>query len=134
MIWLYAVCERLERPLPRVRGLGDRPPEGNRLRRAGRGGDASRVSARGGARAYLRRRRHAAELHQALAAYAVEVRRRPEQRGELVRASYLVEPAALEPFRAAVERLQREHRRLSLVCTGPWPAYSFAEPEWATAS
>jgi Gas vesicle synthesis protein GvpL/GvpF len=206
MIWLYAVCEQPERPLPRVRGLEDRPLEGiacgelvavatrheavpevaavdalwthERVieavqaeravvpvrfgtREPGSGSVRAALAAsrrplhealervRGrvelavralapecgsGGRAYLRRRRHAAELHQALAAYAVEARRRPEQGGELLRASYLVEPAGLEPFRVAVERLQREHPRLSLVCTGPWPAYSFAEPEWAKAS
>jgi hypothetical protein len=85
-------------------------------------------------RAYLCRRLRAAELHQALAGYAVEARRRPEHGPELLRAAYLVEPEALEPFREAVERLQREHPRVELLCTGPWPAYSFAEPEWATAS
>jgi Gas vesicle synthesis protein GvpL/GvpF len=206
MIWLYAVCERPERPLPRVRGLEDRPLEGvacgdllavatrhasvpevpavdalwthERVieaiqaeravvpvrfgtREPGVGSVRTALTAsrepllealervRGrvelavralepefgrGGRAYLRRRRHAAELHHSLAAYAVEARRRPERGGELLRASYLVEPAGLEPFRVAVERLQREHPRLELVCTGPWPAYSFAEPEWAKAS
>ena len=28
MIWLYAVCEQPERPLPRVRGLEERAVEG----------------------------------------------------------------------------------------------------------
>jgi gas vesicle protein GvpL/GvpF len=85
----------------------------------------------GGGRAYLRRRGRAAELHAKLAAYAVEARRRPERSGELLRASYLIEPSELDAFRMAIERLQGE---LTLVCTGPWPAYSFAEPEWAKAS
>jgi hypothetical protein len=58
----------------------------------------------------------------------VDARRRPERTpDELLRSAYLIEPATLEAFSGAVERLQREHPRVALVCTGPWPAYSFAE-------
>ena len=46
---------------------------------------------------------------------------------ELLRAAYLVEREAVEPFVARVRELQREHPALSLLCTGPWPPYSFAE-------
>src|SRR5262249_10563156 len=67
-----------------------------------------------GGRAYLARGRRAAELHSALAASAVEARRRPERGGELLRASYLVEPAGLERFRLAVESMQSS--RVMLVC------------------
>jgi len=201
MIWLYAVCEQPSRPLPRVRGLEDRPVEGiacgdllavgtrhldvpevaavdalwtheqvieavqaeravvpvrfgtrepgagsvraavaaaresllealdrvrGRVELAVRALEPERVS---GGREYLLRRRRAASLHEALAALAVESRRRPERGDELLRASYLVEPAELDAFRLAVERLRRPG--LELVCTGPWPAYSFTEPEWA---
>jgi hypothetical protein len=80
-------------------------------------------------RAYLRRRRQAAALHEALEPLAVAARRAPERApDELLRASYLVEQPALASFSAAVERLQREHPETALVCTGPWPAYSFVEP------
>jgi hypothetical protein len=44
---------------------------------------------------------------------------------ELLRASYLVETAAVARFRGAVERLQRAHPRVAILCTGPWPPYSF---------
>jgi hypothetical protein len=47
--------------------------------------------------------------------------------GELLRASYLVEQTAVARFRGTVERLQREHPEAALLCTGPWPAYSFME-------
>jgi Gas vesicle synthesis protein GvpL/GvpF len=78
---------------------------------------------------YLRRRREAAVLYETLEAFAVEARRAPERTAdELLRAAYLLEPPALTEFVTAVERLQRAHPRAALVCTGPWPAYSFVEP------
>jgi Gas vesicle synthesis protein GvpL/GvpF len=119
---LAASREALLAALERVRG---------RVELAVRALEPERVS---GGRAYLARRRRAAQLHEALAAYAVDARRRPEHGGELLRASYLVEPASLGAFREAVMQLQASDPRLKLVCTGPWPAYSFAEPEWAKAS
>jgi Gas vesicle synthesis protein GvpL/GvpF len=201
VIWLYAVCEQPERPLPGVSGLAGAPVEGiaegpllavaSRFERlpdepavdslwahervveavqaqravlpvrfgtrepdeAGvRAGLASRrepllaalervrgrveLAVRATAparrprdgREYLRRRRGAAELHESLASLAVAARRRPEHGpGELLRASYLVEEPQLASFRANVERLGREHPEAALLCTGPWPAYSFVE-------
>jgi hypothetical protein len=47
---------------------------------------------------------------------------------ESLRAAYLVDRAAVDGFVAAVRALQQEHRGLSILCTGPWPPYSFAEP------
>jgi hypothetical protein len=47
---------------------------------------------------------------------------------ESLRAAYLVDRAAVDGFVAAVRELQQEHRGLSILCTGPWPPYSFAEP------
>ncbi|MDX6729997.1 MAG: Gas vesicle synthesis protein GvpL/GvpF, partial [Baekduia sp.] len=41
------------------------------------------------------------------------------------RTSYLVDEPVVGRFRNAVERLQREHPEAALLCTGPWPAYSF---------
>jgi hypothetical protein len=79
-------------------------------------------------RARLRSRRSGASLHEPLAALAVAARLWPELApGELLRASYLVEQPAVAGFRSAVERLQREHPEAALLCTGPWPAYSFVE-------
>jgi hypothetical protein len=81
---------------------------------------------------YLRARlagaRTRTALHEPLAALAVAARRWPERApGELLHTSYLVDEAAVAHFRNAVERLQREHSEAALLCTGPWPAYSFVE-------
>jgi gas vesicle protein GvpL/GvpF len=46
---------------------------------------------------------------------------------EPLRAAYLVDRAHVDAFVAAVRALQREHAGLSVLCTGPWPPYSFAE-------
>jgi hypothetical protein len=67
-------------------------------------------------------------LHEPLAALAVAARCWPERaRGELLRTSYLVDEPAVAQFRSTVEWLQHEHSEAALLCTGPWPAYSFVE-------
>jgi hypothetical protein len=67
-------------------------------------------------------------LHEPLAELAVAARCWPERApGEPRRSSYLVDEPAVPDFRRAVERLQREHPEAALLCTGPWPAYSFVE-------
>jgi hypothetical protein len=69
-----------------------------------------------------------AALHEPLAALAVATRWWPERApGEPRRISYLVDEPAVDDFRSAVESLQREHPEAALLCTGPWPAYSFVE-------
>jgi hypothetical protein len=75
----------------------------------------------------LRNGRRADGLHEPLAALAAMSERRPGGGGddELLRAAYLVERPAVARFRAAVERLQRAHPDLAILCTGPWPPYSF---------
>jgi Gas vesicle synthesis protein GvpL/GvpF len=84
---------------------------------------------------YLRQRaradashdRAAGALHEPLAALSresAEARPRPP---ELFRAAYLVERDAVASFAAEVARLQTAHPGLSILCTGPWPPYSFAE-------
>jgi hypothetical protein len=73
----------------------------------------------------------AAELHDPLAARAAAATRRTPGPGELLRAAYLVDKADVASFLAAVERLRRAHPGTSLLCTGPWPAYSFAGPATA---
>jgi hypothetical protein len=69
-----------------------------------------------------------AALHEQLATLAVAERRRLG-RGprELLRASYLVERPMVGEFRALALRLQREHPDAALLCTGPWPPYSFVD-------
>jgi Gas vesicle synthesis protein GvpL/GvpF len=70
--------------------------------------------------------REAAALHEPLARLAVEVRRQSARAPEeLLRASYLIENGVLARFRATVERLQRAHPGIAILCTGPWPPYSF---------
>jgi hypothetical protein len=71
--------------------------------------------------------RAAEALHAPLAALAADACRRPPRgAGERLRGAYLVERGAVDPFRAAVQRLQASHPDMALVCTGPWPPYSFA--------
>ena len=74
-----------------------------------------------------RRTEHeATALHEPLAKLAVAVSRRAALApDELLRASYLVETANLARFRGTVERLQRAHEDVAILCTGPWPPYSF---------
>jgi hypothetical protein len=71
----------------------------------------------------------AGALHEPLAELAVEVRRQPARAPEeLLRVSYLIETPVLARFRATVERLQRAHPGIAILCTGPWPPYSFVGP------
>jgi Gas vesicle synthesis protein GvpL/GvpF len=66
----------------------------------------------------------AAPVHEALAALARDtvVRDGPD----LLRAAYLVDRDTVDAFVALVRRLQETHASLALLCTGPWPPYSFA--------
>jgi hypothetical protein len=61
------------------------------------------------------------------------VRRGGDGAPVLLTAAYLVRADGVERVREEVARLQAEHRELALVCTGPWPPYSFAEPETGAA-
>ena len=47
----------------------------------------------------------------------------------LLSAAYLVPEDGVAGFRELVERLQTAHPELGIVCTGPWPPYSFATAE-----
>jgi hypothetical protein len=47
----------------------------------------------------------------------------------LLSAAYLVPEDRVTGFRELVERLQAAHPELGIVCTGPWPPYSFATAE-----
>jgi Gas vesicle synthesis protein GvpL/GvpF len=70
--------------------------------------------------------REARSLHEPLAGLAVESSRQAARAAdELLRASYLIEEAALARFRGTVERLQSTHPDVAILCTGPWPPYSF---------
>jgi Gas vesicle synthesis protein GvpL/GvpF len=70
--------------------------------------------------------RHA--IHEPLAELSRESARRALRApSELLRSAYLVDREAVRPFADRVGRLQDAHPDLRLLCTGPWPPYSFVE-------
>jgi Gas vesicle synthesis protein GvpL/GvpF len=67
-------------------------------------------------------------IHQPLVSLAREgVRRPPSAPGELLRAAYLVDRDRVTDFTRLVAELEARHPDLRLLCTGPWPPYSFSE-------
>jgi len=125
-----AVADRREAlavALQRVRGAVELAV---RLLAEAEGGQEAEAPA-GGAD-YMQQRRAAAEvaaaIHAPLSRLARASAERPSPvRNEVLRAAYLVDREAVERFGHAVAGLQREHPRLRILCTGPWPPYSFAE-------
>jgi Gas vesicle synthesis protein GvpL/GvpF len=77
-------------------------------------------------RAKARRVEAAQLLHEPLAFLARDSVVQPGP--ELLRAAYLVDREAVDGFVSLVHRLAEVHSGLDLVCTGPWPPYSFAQP------
>jgi gas vesicle protein GvpL/GvpF len=79
---------------------------------------------------YIRAKAHRTEaarlLHEPLAYLARESVVQPGP--ELLRAAYLVDREAVEGFVGLVRRLQETHDGIRVLCTGPWPPYSFAQP------
>jgi len=69
----------------------------------------------------------AGALYEPLAALARESAQGRPRPPELFRAAYLVERGAVDSFVAEVGRLQGESPGLAVLCTGPWPPYSFAD-------
>jgi Gas vesicle synthesis protein GvpL/GvpF len=129
---LARVRGRVEIGIRAMQPLGDQPGANNST-----SAPTAHASGRDYVAAKLREgrrvEREAAALHEPLASLAVAVSRQPA-RGpdELLRVSYLIEAAMLARFRSTVERLQRAHPGTAILCTGPWPPYSFvvnaAEP------
>jgi len=70
-----------------------------------------------------RRERLVERLHEPLARLARATALRPQ--GDELNAAYLVARDDVAEFREAVARLERTPE-LTVVCTGPWPPYSFA--------
>jgi gas vesicle protein GvpL/GvpF len=67
-------------------------------------------------------------LHEPLSALArADVRGVPRPPSELLRAAYLVDRDAVATFTRLIGRLDERNRDLQLLCTGPWPPYSFAQ-------
>jgi hypothetical protein len=78
---------------------------------------------------YIRAKAHRTEaarlLHEPLAFLARESVVQPGP--ELLRAAYLVDREAVDGFVGLVRWLQETHDGLHVLCTGPWPPYSFAQ-------
>jgi hypothetical protein len=66
-------------------------------------------------------------VHEPLTALARESTRGGPRPPELLRAAYLVDRDAVDSFVAEVARLQGESPGLAVLCTGPWPPYSFVD-------
>jgi hypothetical protein len=120
-----AVTERREElaaSLDRVRGAVELAVRAHR-----RGRDEAPVAATGieYMQAKARRMEEARLLHEPLDYLARRSVLLPGP--ELLRAAYLVDRDAVDRFVALVQRLEESHPDLDVVCTGPWPPYSFAE-------
>jgi hypothetical protein len=111
--------EALARALDRVRGAVELSVRAV----AERAGEAPPESGGEYLRARVADERLARALHEPLAALARDsaILDGPEA----LRAAYLVDRGGVDVFVEAFRRLQREHSELSVVCTGPWPPYSF---------
>ena len=71
----------------------------------------------------------ASAVHEPLRALArAHALRAPRPPAEALRAAYLVERDAVGRFTGLVAQLDEQHPELRLLCTGPWPPYSFVEP------
>lgn len=103
-----------------VRVLGEPP----RHRPRGEGSGRAYLMARRDA--HHRASRAAEDVHEPLAAVAHEARvRTPAAPPAILAAAYLVDRADVEAFKAHVGSLAAARDDVSIVCTGPWPPYSF---------
>jgi Gas vesicle synthesis protein GvpL/GvpF len=128
---LRARRDELAAALQRVRGrveLGLRVVADRPAREAGAQNGRAYVLAR--LDEYRRAERAARDVHEPLAALACESRVRPRTPAPtLLATSYLVERGDVRTFRARVEEAAAACPGVHVVCTGPWPPYSFTEPE-----
>lgn len=90
---------------------GQRPPSGS----TGREYLATRASEAA----------EAHEVHERLVGLAVEATVAPPAGRAVLTAGYLVASDGVEAFAAEAEELARKLSRIELLCTGPWPPYSF---------
>ena len=84
-------------------------------------------------RALKDREQLVAELDGPLRAHARETRRRHGSRTFMLDAAYLVPRARAGRFTDAVADFQARRPEVTVVCTGPWAPYSFAEAREADA-
>lgn len=76
----------------------------------------------------------AAFPHDRLAAHATDRLLWPRPASQLdLRASFLVAKPQVSAFLADLSALQRARPDLGITCTGPWPPYSFSDPDLAGA-
>jgi hypothetical protein len=66
------------------------------------------------------------ELHEPLERLSRESARFSSGASELLVSAYLVPETEADTFGELVRRLETEHPQLTVVCTGPWPPYTFA--------
>jgi hypothetical protein len=122
----------LSAALDRVRGavelslrmLGERPDDTRGATELSSGTDYLRAKARAAAahEGALR------AVHEPLARRARASKQRPvREENELLRAAYLVDREQVDGFVDLVSELQASNPRVRLLCTGPWPPYSFTE-------
>jgi Gas vesicle synthesis protein GvpL/GvpF len=119
--------------LDRVRGavelslrmIGERPDDGDRASGALTGADYLRAKARSAAA----HEEAVRMVHRPLSGDARASTELPSREpAELLRAAYLVERDRVDSFVDHVTCLQAAHPHVRLLCTGPWPPYSFTEP------
>jgi hypothetical protein len=110
--------EALARALDHVRGAVELS-----VRAVARDGELPTESGRAYLRERVARERLAERLHEPLTAAARDAA--IHDGPELLRAAYLVDRAEVDAFVAVVRSLQAEHGELSVLCTGPWPPFSF---------
>jgi hypothetical protein len=68
-------------------------------------------------------------VHESLSTRARASRQKPSgTAAEPLRAAYLVDREHVGTFASQVAGLQARRADLRLLCTGPWPPYSFAGP------
>jgi hypothetical protein len=72
------------------------------------------------------RRRLAEELHEPLARLSRASTRFGGASSDLLQSAYLVPRQDVAAFGEHVRRLEAAHPDLTIVCTGPWPPYTFA--------
>jgi hypothetical protein len=92
----------------------------------------------GAGRAYLERRRAAEEekraaatlIHDALAPLAAESSRQSLTTPQgVMTGAYLVDVSGVDAFRRRVGALEAELAQVRIICTGPWPPYSFVSED-----
>jgi hypothetical protein len=127
------LTERAEPLAAALRRVTGHVEMGVRARLSGPGEDAAAPesgTAYVQARLEIRRRAEseADAVHVPLAALATaSVRRLRDRPVPMLAGAYLVPEGRVPEFTAAVDRLAAEQPEARLVCTGPWPPYSFAE-------